>query len=146
MKKKHILLAEDNDGDILLIKECLAEAGADIDLSIVKDGKAVKDFIGKQGAYTAALQPDIILLDINLPKITGFEMLKYIKGNDELKHIPVIILTSSGNEQDVNLAISNHANAYLVKPIDAEDFLIRIKALTDFWLYAAELPKVKKVS
>lgn len=144
MKTKHILLAEDNEGDILLTKECLEEAGGAIELSVVRDGKEAEDFVCRQGAYINALPPDLILLDINLPKKTGFDVLKYIRGNDDLQHIPVIILTTSGNDRDVNRAYCNYANAYIMKPVEADDYVAKIKALTDFWLHAAELPKAKQ--
>ncbi len=144
MKTKHILLAEDNEGDILLTKECLAEADGAIKLSVVRDGKEAEEFVCRQGPYINALPPDLILLDINLPKKTGIEVLKYIKGHADLKHIPVIILSTSGNEKDVNRACCNYANAYIVKPPEADDYLAKIKSLTDFWLHAAELPKAKQ--
>ena len=142
MKKYQILLAEDNEGDILLTRECLEESGRNIELSVVRDGKEAQDFVSGIGAYTHAPAPDLILLDINLPKKTGLEVLQFIKGHDHLRCIPVILLTTSASDKDVSRAYCNYANAFIMKPTDAEVYFATMKSLTEFWLNAVSLPKI----
>ena len=143
MKKIHILLVEDNEGDIYLTTEALEEKKIINHISIVKDGQSAIDFIYKRGAYADAKTPDLILLDVNLPKKNGHEVLTEIKSNELTKHIPVIVLTTSSSEKDINSCYQNHANCYITKPVEAEEFLQAISTIEGFWLSIVSLPKNK---
>lgn len=140
MKEFHILLVEDNEGDILFIKEGLEEAKLQVSLNVVKDGREALDFLDKQGEYAGAGMPDLVLLDINLPKKNGHEVLKYIKENENLQHIPVTIFTTSSSERDINLCYHNHANCYITKPVDLNDFLQVVATVVNFWISTVRLP------
>lgn len=140
MEAIHILLVEDNEGDILLTTEALQTAKLITKLSVVKDGKQAINFLTKQGDYTDAKQPDMILLDVNLPKKNGHQVLKFIKQNEVLKHIPVIMLTTSSSESDISLAYENHVNCYITKPIDAHNFIDVIATIENFWISIVKLP------
>ena len=143
MHRPHILLVEDNEGDILLTREALEEAKISTRLSVVKDGKQAIDFVNKAGDYSNASPPDILLLDINLPKKNGHEVLKFLKGNQNFKHIPVIMLTTSSSQRDINLSYDNYANCYITKPADVNDFLSVVAILESFWLSTVKLPTKK---
>ncbi len=143
-KTVHILLVEDNEGDIMLTKEILEEIAMDITLSVIKDGKQAIDFLNQNEEYKSASLPDLILLDINLPKKNGHEVLKYVKENEKLKHIPIIMLTTSSSEQDINLTYFNHANCYITKPSDVNEYIEAISAIVNFWLNICELPNQKR--
>jgi chemotaxis family two-component system response regulator Rcp1 len=136
----HILLVEDNEGDILLTKEAFEDAKIVVKLSIVKDGKEAIDFIDRNGKYAGETLPDLLLLDVNLPKKNGHEVLKYIKGKDSLKQIPVIMLTTSSTELDINLSYNNYANCYITKPVEVNDFLAIIATIENFWISIVKLP------
>ncbi|MBX2939428.1 MAG: response regulator [Ferruginibacter sp.] len=139
----HILLVEDNEGDILLTREAFEDAKIQTNLSVVKDGKEAMDFLTKQGKYTESLMPDLLLLDVNLPKKNGHEVLQFLKGNEKLKHIPVIMLTTSSAPKDVNLAYKNYANCFITKPIDVTEFFGVITTIENFWISIVKLPSVK---
>jgi CheY-like chemotaxis protein len=145
MELIHILLVEDNEGDILLTKEALEEAKILTSLSVVRDGKEAIDFVSRTGKYTGAALPDLVLLDVNLPKKNGHEVLKYIKGDEELKHIPVIMLTTSSSERDINLSYNNYANSFITKPVNVNDFLSVITTMENYWISIVKL-STKKVS
>ena len=140
MKTIHILLVEDNEGDIMLTKEALEDAKISIHLSVVTDGKEAMDFLAKQGEYANADLPDILLLDVNLPKKNGHEVLKYVKEDENLKHIPVIMLTTSSSQKDIDLSYNNYANCYITKPVEAKDFLAIITTIENFWISVVKLP------
>jgi CheY-like chemotaxis protein len=140
MQPIHILLVEDNEGDILLTREALEYARLIIRLSVVKDGKEAIDFLLKSGRHLTAEQPDLLLLDINLPKKNGHEVLQFVKGNEHLKQIPVVMLTTSSSESDINWAYKNYANCYIAKPGDADTFLNVISKIENFWLSIVMLP------
>ena len=144
MKLVHILLVEDNEGDILLIKDAFEDAKMVVELSVVRDGKEAVNFLDKQDKYTDAEMPDLILLDINLPKKNGHEVLQYIKESEKLRHIPVIMLTTSSSERDINLSYNHHANCYIAKPIDVNDFLTIVATIENFWISIVKLPTTGK--
>ena len=122
MKTFEILLVEDNEGDIILTTESLEDSKLIKNINVVKNGKDAVDFVMKEGSYIMVNRPDLILLDVNLPLKNGYEVLKIIKNNEKTKQIPVIMLTTSSSEDDVNLSIANHANAFITKPIEPEDY------------------------
>jgi len=136
----HILLVEDNEGDILLTREALEEAKILTQLTVVRDGKEAMDFLTRQGRYPDAEMPDMLLLDVNLPKRNGHEVLQFIKGNENLKHIPVIIHTTSSSPKDVNMAYSNYVNCFITKPIDVSEFMGVIASIENFWISIVKLP------
>jgi len=140
MKTVNILLVEDNEGDILLTKEAFEEAKIHMNLSVARDGREAIDFLNKEGKHFNAALPDLLLLDVNLPKKNGHEVLKYIKGNEMLKHIPVIMLTTSSSPSDINLSYNNYANCFITKPVDASDFLSVIASIESFWITIVKLP------
>ena len=140
----HILLVEDNEGDILLTQEALSDGKILHTLSVVKDGDEAISFMNKQHKYKQVESPDIVLLDINLPKKNGHEVLKYMKEKDSIKHIPVIMLTTSSFEKDINQAYSNHANCYITKPVDVSDFLDVVVKIENFWISIVKLPSFLK--
>jgi len=136
----NILLVEDNPADVLLTAEALRESRVFHNLNVVNNGSEALAYVKRQEKYGDALRPDIILLDINLPKKNGFEVLAEIKQDPDLKHIPVIILTTSSSKQDIRKAYELHANCYIVKPIELDDFFKVIKYIGDFWFTVAKLP------
>jgi CheY-like chemotaxis protein len=140
MKSVKILLVEDNEGDILLTQEALEESRISNVLNVAKDGSEAIDYLEKKGAFSNELMPDLILLDVNLPKKNGHEVLQFVKSNKEFKHIPVIMLTTSSSEKDITLSYSNHANCYITKPVDANEFLAAISKIEDFWINIVQLP------
>lgn len=139
MRKVHILLVEDNEGDIVLTLEAFEESKIRTDISVVKNGSDALDYLFQRGQYTDAQRPDLILLDINIPIFTGHDVLKKIKNDPQIKSIPVIMLTTSANQKDINLAYENHSNSYVTKPIDMEDFLKTILKIEQFWLQLSKL-------
>jgi chemotaxis family two-component system response regulator Rcp1 len=139
----HILLIEDNPGDVRLTREVLKEGRIHNQLSVVTDGEKALQFLRKEGEFSNTPMPDIILLDLNLPKKDGREVLAEIKSDPFLLRIPVIVLTTSNAEQDVLNTYSHHANCYITKPVDFNQFIGVIKTFEDFWLNIVKLPAVK---
>ena len=135
-----ILLVEDNPGDIRLTKEALKEAKVLNTLTVVQDGVEALTCLRQRGKYADAKRPDLILLDLNLPKKDGREVLAEIKNDEALKFIPVVILTTSQDEQDVLKSYGLHANCYITKPVELEQFISVVKAIEDFWLGIVILP------
>ena len=135
-----ILLVEDNPGDIRLTQEVLKDGKIQNKLSIIMDGEEAINFLKKIGKYKDAPTPDLILLDLNLPKKDGREVLAEIKRDTELARIPVIILTTSAAENDIINTYSNHANCYITKPVDFKQFISVIRAIENFWLTIVKLP------
>ena len=135
-----ILLVEDNPGDERLTREALKEGKVYSNLHWVKDGVEAMEFLRRQGKHGAAPRPDIILLDLNLPKKDGREVLQEIKKDDTLKRIPVVILTTSKAEEDVLKTYNLHANCYVTKPVDLEKFITVVQSIDRFWLTIATLP------
>ncbi|MEZ0005148.1 CheY-like chemotaxis protein [Flavobacterium sp. 28YEA47A] len=136
-----ILLIEDNEGDILLIREALSHGSIGKEVSVVKDGWEAIQFLEKKGVYKNAILPDLILLDINLPKLNGHEVSSRIKSNPQIQHIPVIMLTTSSSESNILKSYQNHVNCFITKPIEAHNFLEMITAIEEFWLSMVQLPK-----
>lgn len=135
-----ILLVEDNPGDIRLTKEALKEAKVLNTLTVVQDGVDALACLRRLGRYADAKRPDLILLDLNLPKKDGREVLADIKNDEALKFIPVVILTTSQDEQDVLKSYGLHANCYITKPVELEQFISVVKAIEGFWLGIVVLP------
>lgn len=139
-KKIHILLVEDNEGDILLTTDAFEQAHFVDKISIVKDGKEAMDFLVKKEKFKNALTPDLIFLDINLPKKNGLEVLQFIKNNADLKHIPVIMLTTSSTNKDIKTSYQNYANCYITKPVEIAGYADIIFQIEEFWLKTVKLP------
>lgn len=136
-----VLLVEDNLGDVRLTREALKEGKVLNRLNVVTDGTEALAYLRKEGKYAEVPSPDLILLDLNLPKRDGREVLADIKSDDQLKRIPVVILTTSEDKQDVLRSYSLHANCYITKPVDLEQFIDVVKSIEDFWLGIVVLPK-----
>lgn len=139
-----ILLVEDSPSDTDLTIEALKEAKVRNRLSIVEDGVAALEFLRRQGQHAGAPRPDLILLDLNLPRKDGREVLAEIKSDNDLKTIPVVVLTTSRAEQDVLQAYKYHANCYITKPVDFEQFLNVVHSIESFWLMLVTLPSAAK--
>jgi len=140
-KKIEILLVEDNPGDVRLTQEALRDGKVLNHLSVVGDGVEALAFLHKEGPYANAPCPDLILLDLNLPKKDGREVLLEIKNDEQLKHIPVVVLTTSNADKDILRIYELHANCYITKPVDFEQFTKVVKSIEDFWLTIVKLPQ-----
>lgn len=140
MKQINILLVEDNEGDIVLTMEALEDAKIINKILVQRDGVAAIDYLLETAKNNAAELPDLILLDINLPKLDGKEVLQQIKTHQELKKIPVVMLTTSSSETDVLESYNSHANCYIVKPVDLNKFFNIVKAIESFWITIVRLP------
>lgn len=136
---------EDNPGDIRLIREAVKECGQHFELDSVMDGIQAMDFLFKREAYTKSITPDLILLDLNLPKKDGRSVLKEIKSDPILRIIPVIILTISQAEEDILQCYNNHTNCYVTKPFEIEHLIQLIKSITYFWFHVVSLPPRKEL-
>ena len=135
-----ILMVEDNEGDVYLTTEAMKAAKVANHLSVVRDGQEALEFLHRQGQYASAPRPDLILLDLNLPRRDGRQVLADIKSSPELRTIPVVILTSSKAEQDVIKAYDLHANCYITKPVDFTSLMEVVKSIENFWLTVVRLP------
>lgn len=136
----NILLVEDNPADARLIEEVFKDTNVNNRIHVAKDGVEAMDFLNKENEYSNAPKPDIILLDLNLPRKDGREVLREIKSDEDLKSIPIVILTTSSAKEDVIKTYRNHANCYITKPVDFDQFLKVINAIEDFWLKVVRLP------
>jgi chemotaxis family two-component system response regulator Rcp1 len=135
-----ILLVEDNSADVRLTREALKEGKVSNSLHAVNDGVEALAFLRRSGKYASAAIPDLILLDLNLPKKSGLEVLAEIKLDEELKRIPIVILTTSQAEQDIARSYDLHANAYVTKPVNLQQFIDVVKSIEEFWLEIVKLP------
>jgi chemotaxis family two-component system response regulator Rcp1 len=135
-----VLLVEDNPGDVRLTQEAFRDANRSIRLHVATDGVEAMAFLKNEGSHVKVPRPDLILLDLNLPKMDGREVLALIKGDASLMTIPVVVLTTSGSEEDIQKSYSLHANCYLTKPVDLSEFLNVVKSINDFWLTTVKLP------
>jgi CheY-like chemotaxis protein len=140
MNEVRILLVEDNEGDIILTREALMEAKIKNEVLVAMDGEQALEMLNSLQQL-----PDLILLDINLPKVTGLEVLTFIKSDEKLKMIPVIMLTTSSAERDVVSSYANHANCFITKPVDLPRFMEVIRTIEDFWISIVKLPQHKGV-
>ena len=141
-----ILLVEDNPADVLLIQEAFKEARIGNRISVAADGEEALHFLQRKGTFAGAVRPDLILLDLHLPKRSGREVLAEIKNNPELAEIPVIILTTSSEDEDIHQAYRLHANCYLTKPVDIDSFLGLVRGIDQFWLTLVKLPTVRRAA
>ncbi len=140
-KEIRILLVEDNEGDIVLTTQALKKANVTNIINVVKDGDVALKYLRKKGKFENAETPDLILLDINLPKIDGMEVLAEIKRDEKLLSIPVVMLTTSDSENDIVKSYNNHANCYITKPVDFKKFMEVVQMIKDFWISIVKLPK-----
>ncbi|MFT4641290.1 MAG: chemotaxis family two-component system response regulator Rcp1 [Verrucomicrobiales bacterium] len=139
-KKAIILLIEDNPADIRLMLEILKEGEIPTDFHVATDGEEALAFLRKEGGFATKPRPEIIFLDLNLPKKDGREVLKEIKSDYALKRIPVIVMTTSGAKEDIESAYDHHANCFITKPVDLEEFMKVAETLRHFWLNMVQLP------
>lgn len=135
-----ILLVEDNPGDVVLTQQALRESRIPNHLSVVSDGPSALAFLAREGPFSHVPRPDVVLLDLNLPRLSGREVLQHIKQHQDWKRIPVVMLTTSEAESDVRDAYDRHANCYITKPMSFEPFIDVIRRIEDFWLGTARLP------
>ena len=135
-----ILMVEDNPSDVRLTIEAFKDAKVRNRMHVVVDGEDAMEFLRREGRYSDAMRPDLILLDLNLPKKNGREVLAEIKADPELRRIPVVVLTTSDDERDIMAAYDLHVNAYVKKPVDLDQFIKIVEAVEDFWLTVVKLP------
>jgi CheY-like chemotaxis protein len=140
MNPVNVLLVEDNGGDVRLTQEALKEGRILVNLSVARDGQEAMAFLRREGAYAQAPMPDVILLDLNLPKKDGREVLQEIKSDSDLTPIPVIVLTTSEADGDILTTDGHHANCYITKPVDMDQFISVVKLLEEFWFTIVKLP------
>jgi two-component system, chemotaxis family, response regulator Rcp1 len=136
-----ILLVEDNPGDVRLTQEALKDGRVLVNLTVAADGVEAMEVLRRQGVHAGKRLPDLIVLDLNLPRKNGREVLEEIKADEDLKRIPVIVMTTSKAEQDVHKAYNLNANCYVTKPVDLDEFLAVVRSIEDFWLTIVTLPR-----
>src|ERR1700730_12159606 len=136
-----VLLVEDSPGDVRLTREAFKDAKVHIKLHVASDGAEAMDFLNHNGKHCNAPRPDLVLLDLNLPKKDGREVLAELKESAALKSIPVVILTTSASEVDIHESYQHHANCYITKPVDLDGFLKVVKSIDSFWLTVVKLPR-----
>jgi chemotaxis family two-component system response regulator Rcp1 len=143
VKEVEVLLVEDNPGDVRLTIEALKDGKVHNHLNVVGDGEEALAFLRRQGQYANAPRPDLILLDLNLPKKDGREVLMEIKQEEGLKQIPIVVLTTSTAEKDIFKTYELHANCYISKPVDFDQFINVVKSIEDFWFTVVKFPRSK---
>lgn len=141
LKLAHVLLVEDNEGDILLTLEAFEESKVVTQVSVARNGQEALDFLRQKGKFSNAYRPDIILLDINIPIFNGLEVLEEIKQDESLKKIPVIMLTTSSNQKDIEKSYKSYCNSYVEKPLEMKEFLKAVVKIEEFWLQLSVLSK-----
>ena len=139
-KTLNLLLVEDNPADVRLTEEAFKDSNIDPTIYVAEDGEKAIRFLNQQGEFVDSPKPDLILLDLNIPKIDGKEVLKYIKTNDKLKIIPTVVLTTSKSTDDIFMSYNYSANCFITKPVDYYEFIKIIKTIEDFWLSNKTLP------
>jgi two-component system, chemotaxis family, response regulator Rcp1 len=140
LKHVEILLVEDSPSDVLMTKEALDEARLINTIHVAEDGVEAMQFLRKEGKFSSAPRPDLILLDLNLPRMNGREVLAEIKADELLKNIPVVVLTTSRAEEDVLRAYNLHANCYVIKPVEFDNFVKAVQSIRQFWFSVVTLP------
>jgi two-component system, chemotaxis family, response regulator Rcp1 len=140
----NILLVEDSPGDVRLTIEALADAKISNDISVAPDGVEALQFLRREGDHVGAVRPDLILLDLNMPRMDGRELLGIIKDDDDLRNIPVVVLTTSQSEKDILESYDLRANCYITKPVDLDQFLVVVNSIQEFWLSIVKLPSGRK--
>jgi CheY-like chemotaxis protein len=141
LEAARILLVEDDPGDVLITQESLAASHAGCEVTVVGDGAMALDYLHKRGAYAEVPTPHLILLDLNLPKVSGHEVLAHLDDDPELSSIPVVVLSTSSAEADVIATYALHGNAHVTKPVDLEDYQAAIRSIDEFFLSVAEVPQ-----
>ena len=136
-----VLLVEDDPGDVLMTREAFEDNKIRNRLHVARDGEEALDFLYRRGAHAGAPEVDLILLDLNLPKYDGRQILEKIKSDPELSHVPVVILTTSASEEDILRSYKLHANAYVTKPVDVNQFISAVRQIDDFFLSVVRLPR-----
>ncbi|PBC60734.1 two-component system response regulator [Streptomyces sp. Tue6028] len=136
-----VLLVEDDPGDELMTREAFEDNKIGNTLHVVRDGEEALDFLYRRGAHADVPQPDLILLDLNLPKYDGRQVLEKIKSDPALSHIPVVVLTTSAAEEDILRSYKLHANAYVTKPVDLDQFIAAVRQIDDFFVQVVRLPR-----
>ena len=139
-KPVEVLIVEDNEGDVRLIKEAFTGSAVDSKFSVVNDGEEALDYLYKRGKFGTSSRPDLILLDLNLPRVNGFDVLSDVKSNPGLQQIPVVIFSSSTSDNDVLRSYDLKANSYISKPSDFDEFLSVVKTIEEFWFRTVKLP------
>jgi CheY-like chemotaxis protein len=135
-----LLIVEDDPGDVVLTREALADTSVPHNLSVVSDGEAAVAYLRRQGDYTGAPRPDLVLLDLNLPRLDGWGVLAQVKSDPRLRSIPIVVLSTSAAHEDVARSYDLHANAYVTKPVDLEAFTDVVRRVDEFFLTVARLP------
>jgi chemotaxis family two-component system response regulator Rcp1 len=143
IKPVTILLVEDNPADVILTREAFKESKIINTLNVAIDGEEATDYLRKQGKFKHVETPDLVLLDLNLPKKNGHSVLAEVKADRQLKSLPIIILSTSASDDDILNSYNNHANCYITKPTDFRQFLVVVKSIEDFWLKIVKLPQDK---
>ena len=136
-----VLLVEDDPADELITREAFEHNKIGNTLHVVRDGEEALDFLYRRGAHPDAVRPDLILLDLNLPKYDGRQILEQIKSDPELSHVPVVILTTSSSEEDILRSYRLHANAYVTKPVDVDQFIAAVRQIDEFFVSVVKLPR-----
>lgn len=139
-KSIEVLLVEDNPGDVRLIQEALKDARIHVHITVARDGLEALTVLRQEGKYSSVALPDLVLLDLNLPRLNGHEVLATIKQDELLRRIPVVIVTSSKADQDVAASYQLHANCFVTKPVDLDQFFSVVQAIRDFWFVIVKLP------
>ena len=138
-----VLLVEDNPGDVRLTREAFKDAKVHLEIHVVNDGVEAIEFLNRRGEYADSLRPDLILLDLNLPRKDGRDVLAEVKADTSLKSIPVVILTTSASDVDIESSYLLHANCYISKPVDPDGFLTVVRSIDNFWFSVVKLPLVE---
>lgn len=142
-QKFKVLMVEDDEGDARLTLEAIRDSKLDLELDIVEDGVEALDYLHSRGVYADKSRPDLVLLDLNLPRMSGQDVLKAIRSDDELKYLPVVVLTTSEAEEDLVQSYAHGANCFVTKPVGFEQFAKVVKSISSFWFTIVRLPKTE---